>query len=211
MEKKHMKSRNILVGIAFLAIGGIALAQEFDLKQGEVVVPAFSQGNGNHVLLMLPGAAANSRSNRDGLKNTAIEIAKGNDGIKAISISWQGHGDVAAAVQFAKENGAKKISLLGFSAGAEMAGRFASSQPDGEFDTIVLLGSIDDQGIPLKKTKKLFIHSNGDSIGRWTVKSFEQSADPKEILILERSGHSLRDFKAERPSLIADIAAALKR
>lgn len=206
-----MKSRNFFVGIAFLAIGGIALAQEFDIKQGDVVVPAFSQGNGDHVLLMLPGAAANSRSNRDGLKNTAIEIAKGNDGIKAISISWFGYGDVAAAVRFAKENGAKKISLLGFSAGAEMAGRFASSQPDGDFDTIVLLGSIDDQGIPLKKTKKLFIHSNVDSIGRWTVKSFEQSSDPKEILVLERSGHSVRDFKAERPSLIADIVAALKR
>lgn len=206
-----MKSRNFFVGIAFFAIGGVALAQEFDLKQGEVVVPAFTQGNGNHVLIMLPGAAANSRSNRNWLKNMAIEITKENDGIQAISISWQGHGDVAAAVQFAKENGAKKISLLGFSAGAEMAGQFASTQLDGEFDTIVLLGSIDDQGIPLKKTKKLFIHSNADGIGRWTVKSFERSADPKEILILERSGHSVKDFKAERPGLVADIASALKR
>lgn len=206
-----MKLKDLLLGFACIALASGAIAREFDIKQGDTMVSALGYGKGDHVLILLPGASQGSNPDKNSLRGRASEIANENAGIRVISISWSGPGDVAAAVRFAKETGAKKISLLGHSRGAEMAGRFASSQPDGEFDTIILLSSSDDQGIPLAKSKKLFVYNKGDSLARWTPSSFEKSAEPKELIALNGSGHGSSDLKSQRPSLIADIVATLKR
>ena len=206
-----MKLKDLLLGFACIALTSVAIAQDFDIKQGDTIVSASSFGKGDHVLIALPGAIRGSNPDKNSLRGRASEIANENAGIRVISISWSGPGDVAAAVRFAKESGAKKISLLGHSRGAGLAAQFASSQPDGEFDTIILLSSGDDQGIPLTKSKKLFVYSKGDSLARWTPRSFEKSAEPKELIALNGSGHGSGDLKAARPSLIADIVAVLKR
>jgi len=197
--------------ILCLAPVGGAQALEFDIEQDSITVSALEYGSGEHVLLALPGAKPGKTPNRKSLKKISAEIAENAPGIKVISITWSDEEAVAAAVRYARMNGAKKISLLGHSRGAEMAGRFASTQADGEFDSLILLSSADDQGIPLTKTKKLFVYNKGDSYASWTPVSFDKSAEPKEMLALDGNGHLIKHLEAERPSLIEDIVKLLNQ
>lgn len=205
-----MKLRNPLFGLACLVLAGSAIAQEFDIKQGDATVGAVNYGKGDHVLIAIHGF----RQNRNFFKDYGDQIAKA--GFRVIAIDWSadrgaGFKEVDAAVKFAREQGAKKISLLGTSRGAELAANFAKAQPDGEFDTLVLLSSIDDQGIPLAKTKKLFIFNKYDSNASWTPTAADRSVEPKQLITLGGSGHGMAPLLAEKADLMQDVIAALKR
>lgn len=205
-----MKLRNLLFGFVCVALAGSAIAQEFDIKQGDAIVSALNFGKGDHVVIALHGY----QQDRNFFKGYGDEIAKA--GFRVISIDWSGNrgsgfNEVGAAVKFAREQGAKKLSLLGTSRGAELAANYARAQPDGEFDTLVLLSSIDDKGIPLTKTKKLFVFSKYDSKASWTPTVADKSAEPKQLIMLGGSGHGLSNLVAEKADLMQDVIAALKR
>jgi len=202
--------RNLLLCFAGLTLAASVAAEEFDIKQDGVTVAALAYGSGDHVVLALPGARPGTQPNRNALKKFSAEIAEKGAGIKIVSISWSDAGSLAAAVRNARENGAAKVSLLGHSRGAEMIRQYASAQPEGEFNSLILLSSGDDQGIPLEKTKKLFVYNKGDAYARPTAASFEKSAEPKQMLALDGDGHLVDHLKAERPSLIDDIVEMLK-
>lgn len=206
-----MKKTVLVLALSCLVSVGIVNAGEFDIEQDGVSVPALEYGSGEHILIALPGAKPGKVPNRNALKKVIAEIADKAPGVKVISISWPDQNAVAATVRYAKANGAKKVSLLGHSRGAEMAGRYASAQPDGEIDSLILLSSADDQGIPLTKTKKLFVYNKGDSYAQWTPTSFEKSEAPKEIMALEGDGHLVDHLKEKRPTLIEDIVKLLSR
>ena len=205
-----MKLRNLLFGFVCVALAGSANAQEFDIKQGDAIVSALNFGKGDHVVIALHGY----QQGRNFFKDYGDEIAKA--GFRVISIDWSGDrgsgfNEVGAAVKFAREQGAKKLSLLGTSRGAELAANYARAQPDGEFDTLILFASIDDQGIPLTKTKKLFVFSKYDSKASWTPTVADKSAEPKQLIMLGGSGHGLSNLVAEKADLMQDVIAALKR
>jgi len=206
-----MQIMRAILGFACLAFIGSASAQEFEIKRDDVAVLALSCGSGGHVVLALPGAKPGTQPKTKSLKYLCSQIAKNSSDIQVISLSWSGAEDVSAAVQYATDKGAQKVSLLGHSRGAEMAARYASSRPDGEFNTLVLLSSADDQGIPLTKTKKLFVYNKGDSYARGAPISFEKSAEPKQMMSLGGSGHGFKALKAERPNLVNDIIEVLER
>lgn len=205
-----MKNLLILV-LSCLASVGMANAQDLDIEHNGITVSALEYGSGGHVLIALPGAKPGKTPNKNALKKLAMEIAEKASGVKVISITWPDQNAVAAAVSYAKANGASKVSLLGHSRGAEMAGRYASTLPEGQIDSLILLSSADDQGIPLTRTKKLFVYNKGDSYARWTPASYEKSAQPKELIELNGDGHLIDHLKAERPNLIGDIVTLLNR
>ncbi len=205
-----MKLRNLLFGFVCIALAGSTIAQEFDIKQGDAVVGALNYGQGDHVVIALHGY----QQSNNFFKDYGDEIAKA--GFRVISIGWSadrgaGFKEVDAAVKFAREQGAKKPSLLGTSRGAELAANYARAQSDGEFDTIILFASIDDQGIPLTKTKKLFIFNKYDSKASWTQTVADKSAEPKQLIELGGSGHGISALVAKKADLMQDVIAALKR
>lgn len=199
------------VVLAGVLLSTPAAAQEFTIHQDAVRVDAVSFGTGDHVIVALPGARPGTKPNRNALKKLGKLIADKQAGIKFISISWGDAEDVAASVKHAKANGAVKVSLLGHSRGAEMVRQYSSAQPDGEFDTVILLSSGDGQGIPLAQTKKLFVYNQGDNYARPTAASFEASAEPKQLFALDGDGHLVDHLLADHPTLVDDMVGLLQR
>lgn len=201
---------SLLFGLACALLAGTAAAQEFAIKEGDATVSALNFGQGEHVVIALHG----NRANRSFFNDYANEFA--NAGLRVIAIDWPGtagagYNELGMAVRYAREQGAKKLSLLGFSRGAELAANYAKAQPDGDFDTLVLLSTVDDQGIPLAKTKKLFVFNKSDSIARWAPMAANKSAEPKEVIALGGNGHPVKALVAEKADLMQDVIATLKR
>lgn len=205
-----MKLSNLLFGFVCVALAGSANAQEFDIKQDDAVVGALNYGKGDHIVIGIHGF----KQSRDFFKDYSDAFV--NAGFRIISVDWSadrgaGFKEVGAAVKFAREQGAKKISLLGTSRGAELAANYARAQPDGDFDTLVLFSGIDDKGIPLTKTKKLFIYSKYDSKADGTPAAVGKSAEPKQMIELEGGGHGISALVSKKADLMQDVIAILKR
>ena len=212
---QRLRAAKRLSVLTLLVVAANAFAQpvEIDIKNGENTVSAlvFGRGSGEHIVIALHGAGQQ--------KGLFRAIAPGlvRRGYKVISIDWKAGPDgpgpglapLAATVRFAREGGAKKVSLMGFSRGGELAARFASAQPDGDFDTLILLSSYDDQGIPLAKTKKLFVFHESDRFGRWSQVSADKSSEPKQVFALKGGAHSISALLADKPDLVDEIANTL--
>jgi dienelactone hydrolase len=129
----------LFFGVACIAIACTAAAQEFDIKDGELTVKALNFGAGDHVAIALHG----NNGNRSFFTNYANDLVKA--GFRVISIQWPGNppasgiAPLRAAMKLAREQGAKNLSLIGFSKGGELAALFARTQAsEEELDTIVL-------------------------------------------------------------------------
>jgi len=205
-----MKLSNLLFGIVSAALVGSAFAQEFDIKQDDTIVSAMNYGKGDHVVIALHGF----KQSRDFLKAYGDEIASA--GFRVIAVDWSaergaGFKETDAAVKFARAQGAKKISLLGTSRGAELAANYAMAQPDGDIDALILVSDIDDKGIALTKTKKLFIYSKDDRfVQNGAPKAAEKSVEPKQVIVLDGGSHGMAQI-SENAELMKDILATLKR
>lgn len=205
----------LMLALGGFAVAGPAAAQtNVTVKDGERLVSAVVFGEGEHAIIALHGASGANK----GAFNW-ISPALAGRGFKVISIDWPagpagpppGMAPLAAAVRFAKEGGAKKVSLMGHSRGAELAARYASLQPDGELDSLILLASLDDQPIALTKTKKLFVFSRNDRLARWSQLSADKSAEPKQIFALKGAAHNMAGLVADKPDLLEEIAGTLGR
>lgn len=196
---------------------GSALAQvETNLKAGDATVSALTLGQGEHVVIALHGAGGNDRryffSEAGG--QLGQELAKA--GFRVVAPTWSGQAgsgfkEVAAAIAHARETGAKKISLMGHSRGGELAATYAKQQADGSFDSVIQLASVDDQGLPLSKTKKLFAYNKYDKWPKWQAAAFEKSAEPKQLVELGGSGHPVSDLLKEKPDFAKDLVALLSK
>lgn len=205
------------LGIVLAFVLTLAHAQiESDLKVGDEIVPVITMGEGSHVVIALHGAGGNDRHfffiDRGG--QLGQELAKA--GFRVIAPTWpgqtgMGYKEVAAAIAYAKDTGAKKISLMGHSRGGELAANYAKQQPDGTFDTVIQLSSIDDQGLPITKTKKLFAFNKYDKWPRWQRSAYEKSAEPKQIIELGGSGHPVSALISEKPDFVNDVIGILRK
>lgn len=189
---------------------------ERDLKVGDNIVSAITMGDGDHVVIALHGAGGNDRRfffiDRGG--QLGQELAKA--GLRVIAPTWAGQAgtgfsEVTTAIAYAKETGAKKISLMGHSRGGELAANYARQQPDGTFDTVIQLASVDDQGLPMVKTKKLFAFNKYDKWPKWQRSAYEKSAEPKQIVELGGSGHPVSALISEMPDFALDVIGILKK
>ena len=205
-----------LMALFALAVAANAFAQpaEINIKDGEGVVSALVFGRGvEHTIIALHGAGQSKNLFR------TVAPGLGKLGFRVVAIDWQsgpagpgpGMAPLAAAIGFARESGAKKISLMRFSRGGELAARYASAQPDGEFDSLVLLASYDDQAIPLARTKKLYVFHDSDRFGRWSQVSADKSSESKRVFALKGGAHSIVALIEDKPDLVEEIAALLRQ
>jgi pimeloyl-ACP methyl ester carboxylesterase len=220
MKRNHSKGENMkhfLLGTLLASVLTCTNAQvESDLKVGDSTVAAITMGDGDHAVIALHGAGGNDRRfffiDRGG--QLGQELSKA--GFRVIAPTWPGQagmgfGEVATAIAYAKSTGAKKISLMGHSRGGELAANYAKQQPDGTFNTVIQLASVDDQGLPMAQTKKLFAFNKYDKWPQWQRSAYEKSAEPKQIIELGGSGHPVSALISEKADFAQDVIGILRK
>ncbi len=103
--------------------------------------------------------------------------------------------DALAAVRYLRAAGAKTVSIVGGSMGADAAAGASMAADSGEIDGLVVLaGSGSDPGEKIKG-RKLFVVTRDDAnaagprLPRIRAQ-YERAAEPKRLLILEGSAHA---------------------
>ncbi|MDK9701648.1 MAG: alpha/beta hydrolase [Sulfuritalea sp.] len=210
-------AKRIAGALAALMVPFAAWGQvDSEIKVGDTVVSATSMGSGEHVVIALHGAGGNTKSFFFGDNGAQFAQGLAQAGFRVIAVTWSGQAgggfaEVDAAVGHARAIGAKKISLMGHSRGGELAANYARKQPDGTFDTVVQLSSVDDQGLAQTRTKKVFAFNKYDRWANWQPAAFDKSAEPRQLFALGGSGHPVSALVKEQPTLLADLVAILKK
>ena len=207
----------VAAAVIGLLIGANAFAQvETDIKNGEGIVSAVTMGEGDHVVIALHGYGRNRQLFFTGPAGAQLgqELAKA--GFRVIAPSWSGQlgsgfSEVVASIAHARATGAKKISLMGHSRGGGLAASFARQQPDGTFDTVIQLASVDDQALTMTKTKKLFAFNKYDKWPAFQGTAFEKSAQPKQIIEVGGSGHGVDALITEKPDFVQNVLMVLRK
>lgn len=111
--------------------------------------------------------------------------------------------DALAAVQYLRERGAKTISIVGASMGADAAAGASIASKAGDVDRLVLLAGSGDQPGGQLKGRKLFIVTRNDAnvAGPRLPKiraQFEQAPEFKELLILDGDAHAQFIFATDQ-------------
>ncbi len=212
-----MKVGWIYSALVALLVASNAVAQvELDIKNGDRLVSALTMGEGDHVVIAVHGDERDRQyffsNNYSSKLGQSLVIA----GFRVVAISWGGRSangfpEMDAAAKYAKETGAKAISLMGHSRGGGLVAAYAKQQGDGVFNTVIQLGSVDDQGLSLPTTKKLFVFSKNDRVALWQPAAYEKSLEPKEMISLEGSAHGVKYMIDANPDLVAKMVALLKK
>lgn len=210
-----MRKLWMALGLAALLGGGSASAQvETDLTNGDRVVSAITMGEGDHVVIALHGSD-NDRNFFFLGKGGQLGRKLANAGFRVIAVTWSGRSggfsEVDAAVAQARATGALKVSLMGHSRGGQLAANYALQQADGTIDTVIQLSSSDDQGLPMTRTKKLFVFSKYDRVANWQPAAFAKSAQPKQLIEVGGGGHGVGALISEKPDLVRDVVRLLRQ
>jgi pimeloyl-ACP methyl ester carboxylesterase len=214
----------LLTPFCAIALAGNAGALEhvtFPTKDGGVV-HADLYGKGERGVVLAHGG----RFNKESWKKQAEELERA--GFRVLAINFRGYGesrgpgqsdiftaplyqDVLAAVRYLRIGGAKIVSVVGGSMGGWAAGNASIEADPGEIDRLVFLGS-EGGGKPEKmKGRKLFIIARDDRSGDGprlpTVrKHFEQTPEPKKLIVLEGSAHAQFLFETDQaPRVMSEI------
>jgi predicted alpha/beta-hydrolase family hydrolase len=108
--------------------------------------------------------------------------------------------DVIDAVRFLRRSGATSISVIAGSAGGGAAAQASVGAISGEIDRLVLLAPMVIAAPEKMKGRKLFIAARDDRDGSGSTRlegirrQYDQTSDPKELIILEGSAHAQRIF-----------------
>jgi dienelactone hydrolase len=130
---------------------------------------------------------------------------KSRGGTEASPTTDGAHFDVLAAVRFLRQNGAKKVSIVGASFGGGAAAEAATQVEPGEIDRLVLLAHSPIAKPELMKGRKLFILARDDFSGDNKVPrlpkirdQFERAPQPKKMVLLDGSAHAQFLFETEQ-------------
>jgi dienelactone hydrolase len=198
--------------LAVVVLTAAAAAQElvsFPTEDGGVVY-ADVYGQGERGVVLAHGGPFNKESwaqqapvlVKAGFRVVAIDFrgrGRSRGGTRASSLSSssdEGYRfDVLAAVRYLRSKGAKSVSVVGASFGADAAAEAAVAEP-GEIDRLVLLAGGEVDRPELIKGRKLFVVARGD-LGPGdkprlpTIRSvYEKAPGPKELVVLEGSAHA---------------------
>ena len=111
------------------------------------------------------------------------------------------HLDILGAVRFLRQNGARRVFVVGGSLGGSAAGAASAEAPVGEIDGIVLLGAPAYVPPARLTTRKLYIVTRDDFSGDHVLRlpriqaEFDQAPEPKKLLVLDGDAHAQAMFQ----------------
>ncbi|HEU5179906.1 MAG TPA: alpha/beta fold hydrolase [Candidatus Polarisedimenticolia bacterium] len=125
------------------------------------------------------------------------------EGPAALNLGYGSPLDVLAAVRYLRETGAKSVSIIGGSMGANAATGASIESQKGEIDALILLAGGEGGPAEEMKGRKLFVVTRDDAgpAGPRIQKIREQFAKapkPKQLLILEGSAHAQYIFETDQ-------------
>lgn len=183
---------------------------ELDTTRGAITLLMAAYEGGTGVAIFLSGAGGGDRGPAN-----ELYVRLGNDlaahGISALRVKYREPGefeecvaDAMAALSFLKAVGAEKVVLVGHSFGGAVAVKAGELSP---LSTAVCSMStqrygtfeVEELGKPL-----LLIHGSRDEVLDKAASEdvYERARDPKQIVILEGAGHSLRESEGEVYDLV---------
>ena len=125
--------------------------------------------------------------------------------------------DVLAAVRWLHGSGARSVSVIGGSMGADAAAGASIEARPGEIDALILLAGYADQPPEKLKGRKLFVVTQDDANAAGLRlprirEQYEAAGDPKELLILEGAAHAQFIFEtAQGTQLMQEILRFLRK
>lgn len=178
------------------------------------IIHADSYGAGSKGVVLVHGG----RFTKESWEKQAQELTK--SGYHVLAIDMRGYGmskegpaalnpgygsplDVLAAVRYLREAGAKTVSIIGGSMGANAAAGASIESQKGEIDALILLAGGEGGPAEEMKGRKLFVVTRDDAGpgGPRIQKIREQFArapKPKELLVLEGSAHAQYIFETDQ-------------
>ena len=182
-------------------------------------------GKGPRAVILAHGGQFDRRS----WKPQAEALAKA--GFRVLAIDFRGYGqsvpdpqhpgslteddkhypDVLAAARYLRANGAKFVSIVGASMGADAAGDAAVEANDGEIDRVVFLGARGGDAPERLKGRKLFIVTRDDASEDGPrlpgiSENYRKAPEPKKLVILDGSAHAQFIFATDQgPRLMKSI------
>lgn len=170
--------------------------------------PIYSEqyGSGDHVLILVHMNNGRPADWKDAAQKLAAQ------GFQAVAVGMNVD-TVLRSVKHFQKTGAKKISLIGASRGADVVGNAAKQLPPGTLHRVIMLSAWDLSGTDAIPGEKMFAHSKNEKDSNWMQDKFDKASEPKKLLVLEGYGHGLRIFKdeTEGKKLFGEIVAFLKK
>jgi pimeloyl-ACP methyl ester carboxylesterase len=208
--------RKLLTGV--LLVSALTAAPEevsFPTADNGIVY-ADVYGSGERGVVLAHGV----RFNKASWKMQADELAAA--GFRVLAIDFRGYGksgggtqndlylDVLAAVRYLRENGATTVAVMGGSMGGGAAANAVVNARPGEIDRLVLLAHAPIAHPERITGPKLFATGEGDPVTPRVREQYEQSPEPKELLILNSTAHAQFLFTTEEGGrLMREIARFL--
>jgi pimeloyl-ACP methyl ester carboxylesterase len=208
--------RALTTVIFALLLAGASAAQKpvsFPTQDGGVIY-ADIYGKGDRAVVLAHGG----RFNKESWSQQACALTSA--GFRVLALDFRGYGksrgpgdsdplsaplqlDVLAAVRYLRETGAKSVSLVGGSMGADAAGDASIASRPGEIDRLVLLGGAPDGPADRLKCATLFIVARDDSSGDGPrlpriQRQYEKAPEPKQLIILDGSAHAQYLFQTDQ-------------
>jgi pimeloyl-ACP methyl ester carboxylesterase len=210
----------VLVGVAIAAVSAQSPVS-FHTQDGWAIHGDL-YGTADRGIVLIHGG----RFTKDSWRTQSDQLVKA--GFRVLAIDLRGFGlskqgpaaldpgfgsplDALAAVRYLRKAGAKSVSIVGASMGADAAAGASIESAPGEIDRLVLLaGSAEDPGDKLKG-RKLFIVARDDAnaagprLPRIRAQ-YERSTQPKELVVLDGAAHAQFIFDTPQADrLMAEI------
>jgi pimeloyl-ACP methyl ester carboxylesterase len=208
--------RLLIVAIVALLLAGSAAAQKgvsFPTEDGGEIF-ANVYGEGEKAVVLAHGGQFNKES-WDAQARMLVAA-----GFRVLAFDFRGYGkshgpagaapidaplhlDVLAAVRYLRKAGAKSVSVVGASMGADAAGDASIASRPGEIDRLVFLGEVMDGPIKKLKSPSLFIvarddaNEDGPRLPRIQAQ-YKKAPEPKKLIILEGSAHAQFLFQTDQ-------------
>mgnify|MGYP001825437498 CR=1 FL=1 len=146
-------------------------------------------------------------------------------GLQVLAIDFRGYGesrpgraggeldlDIVGAVEFLREQGANRISLLGASMGGGAVARAAVRLAPGEIDRLILLAPVAiSHPDRMRADRIIYISAAGDPSIERTRDQFARAPEPKRLELLPGEAHAQHLFKTDQSDALVElIVTALK-
>jgi pimeloyl-ACP methyl ester carboxylesterase len=166
-------------------------------------VYALLYGDGDHAVVLAHGAVFDKESWSEQAKLLQAR------GFRVLAIDFRGYGksqagsqaealhlDVLAAARYLRDQGAKRVSVVGGSMGGRAAAQAAVEANEGEIDRLILLAHAPIRRPQEIKGAKLFIVTQGDRLSQAVREQYEAAPQPKKLVVLDGNAHAQHIFRS---------------